>query len=190
MASEREQITRILGEIRDGKPEAADQLMEAVYSDLRSIARRFFSSERPDHTLQPTALVHEAYLKIFSGSDVDWRDRRHFYAIAARQMRRILIDNGRAFRAQRRGGGAVVSLDEALHASKAPSPEFDEINDLLDRLERTDPTAARVIEMKFYSGMTDEEVAGELKCSPATVRRHWIFGKTWLAHRMPDRENI
>jgi RNA polymerase sigma-70 factor, ECF subfamily len=177
------EITQMLGEVREGNAGAANKLMEAVYRDLRGIARGFFAGERPDHTLQPTALVHEAYLRIFSGADVDWRDRAHFYAVAARQMRRILMDHGREFRAAKRGSGLKVVLDEAIQ----PSPEgmeFDEVNELLDRLQRTDREAARVVEMKFFAGMTDEEVAAEMGCSHSSVRRHWSFAKAWLLRQM------
>jgi RNA polymerase sigma factor (TIGR02999 family) len=174
----------MLDAVRNGDPGAANQLVEAVYSDLRGIARRLFARERPDHTLQPTALVHEAWLRIFSGAEVAWNDRIHFYAVAARQMRRLLAEHGREFRAQKRGGGLKVVLDDKLHGSALPDCEFDEVNELLQRLERTDPEAARVVEMKFFSGMTDEEVAAELGCSHSTVRRHWSFAKAWLVRQM------
>jgi RNA polymerase sigma-70 factor, ECF subfamily len=184
MPPEAAQITKMLVDVRKGDREAANQLMEAVYSDLRRIAHRFFSSERPDHTLQPTALVHEAWLRIFSGAEVDWRDRSHFYAVAARQMRLILVDHGREFRAAKRGGGLKVVLDENHLASPLGVCEIDEVNDLLDRLQRTDAEAAKVVEMKFFAGMTDEEVSAELGCSHSTVRRHWSFAKAWLVRQI------
>src|SRR5450432_1211033 len=112
MLSEAAEITKMLGNIRAGDHAASNQLMEAVYSDLRGMAHRLFSSERPDHTLQPTALVHEAWLRIFSGAEVPWNDRVHFYAVAARQMRRLLATHGREFRAQKRGGGLKVMFDD------------------------------------------------------------------------------
>ena len=174
----------MLGDIRAGNPAASNQLMEAVYSDLRGMAHRLFARERPDHTLQPTALVHEVWLRIFSGAEVPWNDRVHFYAIAARQMRRLLADHGREFRAQKRGGGLKVVLDDNLHGSSMAGCEFDEMNELLQRLEHSDPEAARVVEMKFFSGMTDEEVAAGLGCSPSTVRRHWSFSKAWLVRQI------
>src|SRR5580658_6306377 len=117
MPSDSAQITKMLGDIRRGDPSAAGQLIEAVYTDLHGIARRLFSAERPDHTLQPTALVHEAYLRIFSGAEVEWRDRNHFYAVAAMQMRRILVDFGREHRAAKRGCGLRVTFDEGRHAA-------------------------------------------------------------------------
>jgi RNA polymerase sigma factor (TIGR02999 family) len=186
MPAEAAQITKMLGDVRSGKRDAANQLMEAVYSDLRGVAHRFFASERPDHTLQPTALVHEAWLRIFSGAEVDWRDRSHFYAVAALQMRRILVDHGREFRAAKRGGGFKVALDENRQASPLGACEIGEVDELLDRLQRTDAEAAKVVEMKFFAGMTDEEVAAELGCSHSTVRRHWLFAKAWLVRQMTD----
>jgi RNA polymerase sigma-70 factor (ECF subfamily) len=186
MSPEAAQITKMLGDVRNGDRDAANKLIDAVYSDLRGIAHRFFSSERPDHTLQPTALVHEAWLRIFSGAEVDWRDRSHFYAVAARQMRRILVDHGREFRAAKRGNGLKVGLDENRQASPLGACEIGEVDDLLDRLQRTDGEAARVVEMKFFAGMTDEEVAAELGCSHSTVRRHWNFAKAWLIRQMTD----
>jgi RNA polymerase sigma factor (TIGR02999 family) len=186
MPSEAAHITKMLGEVRGGNHAASNELIEAVYSDLRGIARHALGGERQDHTLQPTALVHEAYLRIFSGAEVEWRDRAHFYAVAARQMRRILIDHGREFRAAKRGGGLKVALDEAQHASSLGNCDFDELNDLLERLQRMDGEAARVVEMKFFAGMTDEEVAAEIGCSHSTVRRHWNFAKAWLVRQMTE----
>jgi RNA polymerase sigma factor (TIGR02999 family) len=186
MQSEAAQITKMLGDIRRGNSAAANQLMEVVYTDLRGMARRLFANERPDHTLQPTALVHEAWLRIFSGAgaEVAWQDRVHFYAVAARQMRRLLADHGREFRAQKRGGGLKVVFDDRLHGSPAADCGFDEVNDLIERLQRTDPEAARVVEMKFFSGLSDQEVAAEMGCSHSTVRRHWNFAKAWLVRQM------
>lgn len=184
MQSEAAQITKMLGEVRRGDQAAANQLVEAVYSDLRGIAHRLFSRERPDHTLQPTALVHEVWLRLFPGAQVEWRDRVHFYAVAARQMRRLLADHGREFRAQKRGGGLKVIFDDQRYGAALSNCEFEELNELLERLQRIDPMAARVVEMKYFAGMTDEEVAAEMGCSHSTVRRHWSFAKAWLVHQM------
>jgi RNA polymerase sigma factor (TIGR02999 family) len=158
--------------------------MDAVYTDLRRMAQRLFAHERPDHTLQPTAVVHEAWMRIFSGADVPWQNRVHFYAVAARQMRRVLTDHGREFHARKRGSGLKVALDEIFNPFPVAAVEFEEVNELLERLERIDPNAANVVEMKFFSGMTDREVAAEMQCSPSTVRRHWNFAKAWLLRQM------
>lgn len=184
MSSEAAEITKMLVEIRAGNPAASNQLGEAVYTDLRGMAHHLFARERPDHTLQPTALVHEVWLKIFSGADVPWNDRVHFFAVAASQMRRILVDHGREFRALKRGGGFKVAFDDQLHGSGWADCEFQELDELLDRLERTDPQAAKAVEMKFFAGMTDAEVAAEMGCSHSTVRRHWSFAKAWLVRQM------
>jgi RNA polymerase sigma factor (TIGR02999 family) len=184
MSSQAVEITKMLGEIRDGSREASNQLMDAVYTDLRRMAQRLFAHERPDHTLQPTAVVHEAWMRIFSGADVPWQNRVHFYAVAARQMRRVLTDHGREFHARKRGSGLKVALDEIFNPFPVAAVEFEEVNELLERLERIDPNAANVVEMKFFSGMTDREVAAEMQCSPSTVRRHWNFAKAWLLRQM------
>jgi RNA polymerase sigma-70 factor, ECF subfamily len=184
MPSDAARITEMLGEIRSGNPVAANQLMEAVYVDLRGMAHRLFATERPDHTLQPTALVHEAYLRIFSGAEVEWRDRNHFYAMAAMQMRRILVDFGREHRAAKRGCGLKVSFEDARHAAFLADCDIELVDDLISRLRRQDGTAASVVEMKFFSGMSDREIADAIGCSHSTVRRHWVFARAWLARQL------
>jgi RNA polymerase sigma factor (TIGR02999 family) len=178
-------ITKLLAEVRRGDPAASAELMEAIYSDLRAMAHRIFSNERPDHTLEPTALVHEAWIRIFSGAgaEVEWKDRLHFYAVAARQMRRLLVDHGRKYRAQKHGGGLKVPLDDNLHGARDLRCDVGEVNLLLDRLQRNDPQAAQVVELKVFSGMTDDEIAAQIKVSKSNVRRHWTFAKAWLIHQ-------
>jgi RNA polymerase sigma-70 factor, ECF subfamily len=193
MRSEAQEITEMLNEVRAGNSAAANRLMEAVYSGLRGIAHHYFASERPDHTLQPTALVHEAYIRIFSGgggANVEWQDRNHFFAVAAQQMRRILVDHGREHRAGKRGGGLKVALEENHHpATPFGDCDVEIVDDLLDRLQKVDAEAARVVEMKFFAGMTDAEVAGALGCSHSTVRRHWTFARAWLTRYMGAQQD-
>ena len=184
MPSEAVEITEMLGEVRKGNTDAANKLLNAVYSNLKGIAWRSMGSERPDHTLQPTALVHEAYLRIFSGSEVEWHDRNHFYSIAAMQMRRILVDYGREHRAAKRGGGLKVTLDEGRHGAVFADCDVELVDDLIARLRRQDEPAARVVEMKFFSGMTDQDIADAIGCSHSTVRRHWVFARGWLSHQL------
>jgi RNA polymerase sigma factor (TIGR02999 family) len=184
MHAQTEQITRLLNEVREGNRASADQLLEAVYADLRGIARHSMAMERPDHTLQPTALVHEAYLRIFEGAPVDWQNRAHFFAIAASQMRRVLVDHGREFRAAKRGQGLKVVLDEGRHASPLADCDIEAVDELLDRLQRVDGEAARVVELKFFSGLKDREVAEVMQVSASTVRRHWSFARAWLIHQL------
>ncbi|HXK02196.1 MAG TPA: sigma-70 family RNA polymerase sigma factor [Verrucomicrobiae bacterium] len=191
MHPEAQPITRLLKEVRDGDPAAANQLLEAVYSNLRGIARHFMAGERPDHTLQPTALVHEAYLRIFCGGEVDWQSRTHFFAVAAAQMRRVLVDHGREFRAAKRGQGLKVALEQDRHAAPLPECDIEAVDELLVRLERTDAAAARVVELKFFSGLNDHEVAEILQVSHSTVRRHWTFARAWLLRRLqPDAQKV
>lgn len=177
-------ITEMLAGVRAGDPSAAEHLVEAVYTDLRAMAQRIFAGERPDHTLQPTALVHEAWMRIFGGAEVPWNDRVHFYAVAARQMRRLLVEHGREFRAQKRGGGLKVSLEEKLHGSPVSDCRVEQLDELLVVLQCKDPEAFQVVEMKFFSGMTDEEVAAAMGCSHSTVRRHWTFARAWLVRQL------
>jgi RNA polymerase sigma-70 factor (ECF subfamily) len=184
MHAQAEQITRLLHEVRGGNKASADQLLEAVYSDLRVIARHSMAGERPDHTLQPTALVHEAYIRIFEGAAVDWRNRAHFFAVAASQMRRVLVDHGREYRAQKRGQGLKVSFEEERHGSPLADYEIEAVDELLDRLQRVDAQAARVVELKFFSGLIDREVAEVTNVSESTVRRHWAFARAWLASQL------
>ncbi|MFN7922339.1 MAG: sigma-70 family RNA polymerase sigma factor [Bryobacteraceae bacterium] len=184
MSAQAEQITQLLHQVRGGDRASADRLLEAVYSDLRGLARHYMSAERAGHTLQPTALVHEAYLKIFAGAPVDWKCRAHFFAVAASQMRRVLVDHGREFRADKRGHGLKISLEDALHASPLAECEIGEVDQMLERLQRVDAEAARVVELKFFSGLADREVAEVLGVSHSTVRRHWEFARAWLVRHM------
>ncbi len=178
------EITGLLQGIRQGDTDAENQLIQAVYADLRKMARRYMAGERRNHTLQPTALVHEAYMRIFHGAPVDWKDRAHFLAVAAAQMKRILIDHGRAFRGPNRGGDFKVALDETLVANPEAPCDMKVLEDLLERLRKAEPVAARVIELKFFGGLTDKEVAHELGTSHSSVRRHWVFARAWMGRHL------
>jgi RNA polymerase sigma-70 factor, ECF subfamily len=177
-------ITHLLRELQQGNQAVENELFAAVYSDLRLRARQYMASERGSHTLQPTALVHEAFLRIFAGAAVEWQNRTHFLAIAARQMRRVLIDHGREHRAAKRGFGWKVSLTDHDVASPEAGIEPEALEALLERLQRADPEACRVVELKFFSGLTDQEVADTLGVSHSTVRRHWKFARAWLRERL------
>jgi len=178
------EITELLQEIRSGNRSAEARLMDAVYADLKKIARRHMARERQNHTLQPTAIVHEAYLRIFRGAPVDWSDRAHFMAVAARQMRRVLIDHGRAFRGRNRAGNLKVTLDETIMPNPQPPCDIEVIDNLLERLRKTDREAAAVIELKFFAGLTDNEVAEALNTSHSSVRRHWVFARAWMGKHL------
>jgi RNA polymerase sigma-70 factor (ECF subfamily) len=178
------EITDLLREVRSGDHGAENKLINVVYADLRNIARHCMAGERKNHTLQPTAVVNEAYMRIFHGAPVDWRDRVHFFAVAASQMRRVLIDHGRAFRGANRHGDLKVVLDETIVPNPKEPCDMEVIEDLLQRLHKTDPAAARVIELKFFSGLTDKEVAEVLSTSHSSVRRHWIFARAWMGKHL------
>lgn len=183
------EITDLLKGIRRGDRDAENHLIEVVYTDLHKMARRYMAGERRNHTLQPTALVHEAYMRIFRGGPVNWQDRVHFMAVAAAQMRRVLVDHGRAFRGANRKGEFKVALDETLVANPEASCDAEVLEDLLQRLRKADPAAARVIELKFFSGLTDKEVAEVLATSHSSVRRHWIFARAWMGKHLVASNN-
>jgi RNA polymerase sigma factor (TIGR02999 family) len=175
------EVTRLLVELRSGNPEARDKLIPLVYTQLHRLAARYMRRERPDHTLQPTALVNEAYLRLVSQKVASWKDRAHFFGIAARLMRQILVDHARVRREEKRGGKAEkLPLDQALEFSPARSRELTELDDALKSLERVDPQQARVVELRFFGGLTVEETAEELGISPRTVKRDWGVARAWL----------
>ena len=178
-------ITRLLGEWQDGSRDAFERLVPLVYDELRAIASRHLAREwRHDH-LQTTAVVSEAYLRLFGQRDADWQNRGHFFAVAAQVMRRILVDHARHERRQKRGGGQVaVPLDGVNPAAPEGVDAVDalDLDRALSRLEQLDPAAAKMIELRFFAGLTLEETAAALGISVATVKREWVIAKGWL-HR-------
>lgn len=181
MAEREEDITELLHRFQDGDEVARNQLVEAVYSELRVIAARHMSRERGEHTLQATALVNEAYLKLVSIKSAQWQDRAHFFAVAARVMRQILVDHARQKLADKRGGGAVVmQLNEALVYSPEQPQAMVEVDEALTRLSGEDELVGKVIELRFFGGLSVEETAHVLKVPKRTVEREWTFGRAWL----------
>jgi len=179
-------VTQLLQEWREGNKQAMEDLMPLVYNQLRVLAGRFMHSERPDHTLRATALVNEAYLRLVH-ADIPWEDRVHFFAVAARVMRRILVDHAKANRRIKRGaGGAKVSLDEALVVSAEPSEGLLELNDAMERLAVFDKRKSELVELLFFGGLTYDEAAGALQISPATVHRELKLAKAWLYQALND----
>lgn len=173
-------ITQLLHDWRRGDRQALDRLIPLVYDELRRLAQRAMRDERKDHTLQTTALVHEAYLRLL-GADVPYEDRVHFFAMAARVMRRILVDHAKAKRRVKRGGSAVpVSLDEVALVAAEPSDDIVALDEALTRLEATDERKCRIVELKYFSGMTYDETAAVLGVSAATVDRELRLAKAWL----------
>jgi RNA polymerase sigma factor (TIGR02999 family) len=173
-------VTGLLHAWREGDAAALDQLIPLVYDDLHSLAGRYLRQERPDHTLQATALINEAYLRL-ADAEVPWQDRNHFLAIAARTMRRILVDHAKARRRDKRGGGQTpVTLEEALVVSGGRTADVVALDEALSELERLDHRKAQVIELHYFGGLTYREVAEVLAVSPATVDRDLRLAKSWL----------
>lgn len=175
------EISHLLKEWSAGDRRALDQLTPLVYEELRHQAARYLRRERPGHTLQTTALIHEAYLRLIDAKDVPWQGRAHFFAIAANLMRRILVEHARRRNADKRGGSHVrVQLDEALAVADETDVEVLAIDEALDRLAAIDPQQARVVELRFFSGLSVEETAAALGVSPKTVKRDWSVARAWL----------
>jgi RNA polymerase sigma factor (TIGR02999 family) len=184
MADPAAAVTSLLRAWRRGDQAAFERLTPLVYDELRRRARQYLRGERPNHTLRPTALVHEVYLRLVNLDQVDWQDRTHFFALAARQMRRILVDAARARRYQKRGGGAfVVTFEDALAASTR-GPDLVALDDALELLAQKDERKARVVELRFFGGLTNEEIAATLNISTDTVTRDWQMAKLWLRREL------
>jgi len=178
-------VTEVIEEIRRATPGAREELFALVYGELRRLAASFMREQRGDHTLQPTALVHEAYLRLMGGMDPQWNDRMHFMNAAARAMRTILVDMARARAAQKRGGGRVrITLDEALQGGRDPNEDVIAIHDALQNLEEVDPQWARVVELRFFAGLGLAETARVMEVSEPTVHRAWHHARAWLYRRM------
>ena len=170
-----------------GEATAFDRLVPLVHDQLRRLARRYMAHERPGHTLQATALVNEAYLRLIEVKHVHWQNRSHFFAMSARVMRRILVDSARARGNDKRGGGvAKVSIDEGLVVSKQPGQDLVALDDALQALEAVHPRKSQVVELRFFGGLSIEEAALALQVSPDTVKRDWRFAKLWLLRELSD----
>lgn len=187
--AEQPDITQLLHASRQGDRRAMEALMAAVEPELRRLAAARLGNERPDHTLQPTALINELYLNLFQQNVLELRNRAHFFAIAAHRMRQILIDHARKKRASKRGGGAqLVSLDENV-ASPASSVDVLDLHRGLEELAELDPRQARTLELHYFGGLTVSEIATELVVGSATVKRDLRTGRGWLAHRLGAGKN-
>jgi RNA polymerase sigma factor (TIGR02999 family) len=175
------EVTGLLLAWSEGNEDALQKLVPAVYQELRRLARYYLSRERAGHTLQATALVHEAYQKLIDTPKVHWRDRAHFFAICAQLMRRILVDHARSRGYLKRGGAVcLVPLEEAFAASSEPGKDVLAIDEALSALAEVDPRKAQVVELRFFGGLTAEETAEVLKISPESVLRDWRLAKSWL----------
>jgi len=176
-----DRVTQLLQEWSQGDDGALAALTPLVYDELRRLAHHYMKGERPDHTLQTTALVNEAYLRLADQTASNWQSRAHFFAVAARAMRQILVSYARSNRAQKRGGGvARIELDESAILSPEQSKEIVDLHEALGRLESVDSRKARVVELKYFGGLNYDEIAEVLKIARVTVRRDWEFAKLWL----------
>jgi len=185
-------VTQLLIEWSKGDSQALADLMPMVYNELRRLAVGYMRRERADHTLQPTALVHEAYLQLIRQDRVQWKNRAHFFAIAAKQMRRITVKHARWHHTQKRGGQAVhLTLDEQLIGGTAAKVvEILALDEALERLMAFDPRQGRIVELRFFGGLTIEEVAASMELSSATVKREWRMARAWLRHEMASGEQL
>jgi RNA polymerase sigma factor (TIGR02999 family) len=177
-------LTVLLNRMSKGDHEAGEQAARMIYGQMRRIASSRLRSERANHTLQTTGLVHEAYLRLSGGAEIEVRDRAHFYALASQQMRRILIDYARAQRVGKRNGGVRVDLDLVRLGSEPRSIDVLALDEALHALERIDPRAAKGVELHYFGGYSEAELADALDISAATVRRDWAFARSWLFDRM------
>jgi RNA polymerase sigma factor (TIGR02999 family) len=177
-------ITQLLTKWRNGDQAALDELLPQVYSELRRLARYYLHQERPDHTLQPSDLVHEAYLRLIDEKEIDWQNRAHFFGIAAVRMRHILVEHARSRQAAKRGGRGGgeyrISLSEADRLGENRDVKLLALDEALQRLEALDPQKSRIVELRYFGGLTIEETAEALKISPATVKRDWRMARAWL----------
>ncbi len=177
----------MLGRWRSGDREALDSLIPLVYAELRHIAQHYLRNERPGHTLQSTALVHEAYVRLIRQDLPQWQNRAHFFAVAGQLMRQILVDHARAYRADKRGGGVcTLALDEAEEDAQQVDVDIVALDDALKTLSAMDPQQGKVVELKFFGGLSIEDTAEVLGVSSSTVKRDWITARAWL-HRELDR---
>ena len=182
-------VTELLDQVQRGNATALDELIPLVYGELKALAARYLRAERPDHTLQPTALVHECFLRLVEQRNASWNNRAHFFAIAAQAMRRILVDHARHHRAEKRGGSAsAITLDENLIGASAEPLDVEWVSDAVERLARLDERQARLVELRFFGGLTIEETATALGISPATVKREWLSAKAWLQRELSGHE--
>jgi RNA polymerase sigma factor (TIGR02999 family) len=183
------QVTQLLSDWSRGDPKAREELMPLVYGELRRLAQSYLRRERSDHTLQATALVHEAYLRLVEQNDVQWNNRGHFFAITAQAMRRILVDHARGHQAAKRGGeGEKIPIEDAFALSNDRPDAFLALDESLRRLAEVDSRQEQIVELRVFAGMSVDEIAGVLKISTATVKRDWTMAKAWLSLELGNRK--
>ena len=186
----RQEVTQVLLSWNERDADAPERLMPLVYDELRRLARSYLQRERPDHTLQATGLVHEAYLRLVDQSTTTWQNRAQFFSVAAHMMRRILVDHARARQAAKRGGvREKLQLDEELAASDERAVDLISLDDALQKLVKFDERKSRIVELRFFGGLTIEEIAQVLGISPRTIRREWRLAKAWLRREIMKGES-
>lgn len=187
MSADSENVTRLLQDWSNGNERALEELLPLIYNELRHLAHHFLNRERPGHTLQTTALVHEAYLRLIDQKDARWQNRSHFFAIAAQAMRRILIDSARRHAAIKRGGPQEkLSLDEVADVSLEPNNKLLALDEAINALAAIDPEQSRIVELRYFGGLTIDETAEVIKASPATVKREWAMARAWLYQALTE----
>jgi RNA polymerase sigma-70 factor, ECF subfamily len=186
--TESDTVARLLTAARQGDTEAMNELAPLVYDELRRMARRHMRNERQGHTLQPTALVNEAWARLMGARHLDVQNRSHFMGIAANAMRQILVERARAHRAAKRGGaGHQVTLEEGMLSERQRPIDIEALDEALTRLQAHNPELARIVELRFFGGLTVDETAAELDASPATIKRRWTLAKAWLVRALEGR---
>jgi len=182
--STQQPVSALLAKWQAGDEQALEALLPVVYKGLRRVAHRYLQKERRDHTLQSTALVHEAYLRLVKQGGARFENRDHFFAICAQLMRQILVEYARAHRAAKRDGGRSITFNEEMAVFKNRAVDLVELDDALNDLAKLDPQQSRIVELRFFGGLSIDETARVLGISPATVKRHWATAKAWLYHHM------
>ncbi len=178
------QVTQLLKAMRSGDPQAAQDLLPLVYAELHRLAKSYMRRERPDHTLQATALINEAYLRL-AGEEIDWKNRAHFIGLSAQVMRRVLVDHARAHNAEHRGGGLQrVEMQDELAISPDKLDQVQQIDHLLKKLEKENPRQAKVVELRYFGGLNFEEIGGLLKLTSRTAKTDWALARIWLHEQL------
>jgi RNA polymerase sigma-70 factor (ECF subfamily) len=187
----RTQVTQLLQQWQEGSNDALEALMPLVYKELKRLAGSYLRRERPDHTLQSAALVNEAYLRLVDQTQTRWQNKAHFYGIAAQMMRRVLADHARGHNAAKRGAGMPeLELNEAVAQAQARSVDLVDLEEALQKLEKLDPQQGKIVELRFFSGLSIEDTANVLGISPATVKRDWAVARAWLFREVGARQNL
>jgi len=184
------EMTKLLVQLGKTNPESKPEVFDAILKQLRGIAHRYMQSERPDHTLQATALVHEAYVRVIQGAEMNWQSRAHFFGVSARLMRQVLVDHARAHNAESRGGGQrKISIDDVFVYSKEKSGELLNLDEALSRLAGQDARMAKVVELKFFAGRNFDEIGQMLDISERTAKRDWYLARAWLQGELTKTAN-